>query len=416
MFCSSVALLTASGLMGRQAQPPTPVIQSFANEVLVPVVVRDSRGHAVGNLTKDDFQVLDNGKQQTITGFTTIKRATENAEANLPAPSLDANGSPIISQSTTAPQRFVVFLFDDYNLSVTDLAQAQQAVIKALDSSLALEDFADVLSISGDNSGVTRDHAKLKQVIRDLKVKTLLRTNEHDCPNVDYYQGDRIINRNDDLALQAAAIEVLRCVRGIAPEAAEAFAQTAAQRAVHLGEQNYRANLYALRLILNKLMAQLPGQHVIILVSSGFFTPGPDAVTIKSEILDIAARTNTVINALDARGLFTTNVGADVTTRVHPASQRLINQYRRESMDANADVMGELSDGTGGTFYHNSNDLASGIGTVISGPDYTYLLAFSAANAKPRIHHTLKVKVNEPGLTVQARRGYSIPAAEKHKT
>jgi VWFA-related protein len=300
-------------------------------------------------------------------------------------------------------------------LTFRDLPNAQQAAIKALDSSLAPTDVVAVLSTSGANSGLTRDHAKLKQVILDLKVKTLLRANEHDCPNVDYYQADRIINKSDDQAFQAAVIEVMHCLRNIAPEAAEAFARTAAQRAVMLGEHNYRANLYSLRLILNKLMAPLSGQHVIILVSSGFFTPGPETMTIKSEILDIAARTNTVINALDARGLYTTNLAAEVTTRVDEASQRLIDQYRRESMDANADVMKELADGTGGTFYHNSNDLEAGFRTLISGADYTYLLAFSTANTKPGARHSLKVKVNGPGLTVQARRGYFTPAPEKHK-
>jgi hypothetical protein len=100
---------------------------------------------------------------------------------------------------------------------------------------------------------------------------------------------------------------------------------------------------------------------------------------------------------------------------VDEASQRLIDRYRRDSMDANADVMGELADGTGGTFYHNNNDLEAGLRTLISGADYTYLLAFSVANTKPGDRHSLKVKVDEPGLTVQARRGYSTPAPEKHK-
>ena len=402
-------------LMGQQQQKPSAVVRSFVNEVLVPVVVRDAQGHAVSNLSKDDFQVFDNGKPQTIIGFTIIKRAAEDSAANSSAPSLGATDSPAVSQPISTSQRFVVFLFDDYNLTFSDLAQAQQAAIKALDSSLAPADMAAVLSTSGKNSGLTRDHAKLKQVILDLRVKTFLRTNEHDCPNVDYYQGDRIINRSDDQALQAAVIETMHCFRNIAPEAAEAIARTAAERAALLGEQNYRANLYSLRLILNKLMAPLPGQHVIVLISSGFFTSGPQAVTIKSEILDIAARTNTVINALDARGLYTTNVGAEVTTRVDEASQRLINQYRQESMDANADVMEELADGTGGTFYHNNNDLEAGLRRIISGADCTYLLAFSPANTKPGAHHSLKVKVNEPSLTVQARRGYSTPAPEKNQ-
>ncbi len=398
-----------------QSQATAPAIRTSVNEVLVPVVVRDAQGRSVGDLTKDDFQVFDNGKAQTITGFTIVHRdvGADTARSAVAAPGIA--DSPSVSELNSPSQRFVVFLFDDLNLTSIDLPVVRQAAIKALDSALSPTDFAAVISTSGANSGLTRDHAKLSQAILDLKVKPLLRTNEHDCPNLDYYQGDQIVNRGDDLALQAATIEVFHCVKNITPEAAEAFARTAAERAVQLGEQNYRANLYSLRLILNKLMGALPGQHVVVLISPGFFTSGTDALTTKSEILDVAAHTNTVINTLDARGLYTTNVGAEVTNRVDPASQRLINQYRQRSMDASSDVMEELADGTGGTFIHNSNDLEGGMRTLVSGAEYRYVLAFSVTNAKPRVHHSLKVKVDRPGLSVQARRGYSAPPAEKHK-
>src|SRR5215472_2715176 len=134
IFCSSFYLTHSPCLTGQQSQQPTPVVRSFVNEVLVPVVVRDAQGHVVGNLTKDDFQVFDNGKPQTLTGFTIIKRATETSAANSSAPSPDATNSPAVSQPTSPPQRFVFFLFDNYNLTYTDLASAQQAAIKALNS------------------------------------------------------------------------------------------------------------------------------------------------------------------------------------------------------------------------------------------------------------------------------------------
>ncbi len=412
-FCLSLTLLLP--LFATAQQQPSPAIHSFTNEVLVPVVVRDSHGHSIGGLTKDDFQVFDNGKPQTITGFSIVHREGEATAANSPASAPETGESPSVSQLNSPTQRFVVFLFDDLNLTFDDLPHVQEAAAKALDSSLAPQDFAAVLSTSGVNSGLTRDHEKLKQAILDLKVKTLLRTNGHECYNVDYYQGDRIVNKSDDWALQAVIIQVLRCVKGITPEAAEAYARTAADRAVQLGEQNFRANLYALRLIMNKLMAPLPGQHVIVLISPGFFTSGPDALAIKSEVLDIAARSNTAINTLDARGLYTTNLAAEVTNRVDPASQRLINQYREQSMDADTQVMEELADGTGGTFFHNNNDLEDGLKTLVAGAEYRYVLAFSPTNAKPKVHHSLKVSVARPGSTVQARREYSVPPPEKRK-
>jgi VWFA-related protein len=416
VFVVSLLFVGYGEMRAQQTTEPAPsaVIKAKVNEVLVPVVVRDAKGRAVRNLSKEDFQVFDNGKPRTITGFTINKRADENPAPNASPAAADGNNSPLPLGPLSASQRYVVFLFDDINLTSNDLPNAQRAATTALDSALAPADMAAVMSTSGVNSGLTRDHEKLKQTIQDLRVKSLLRTNERECPNVDYFQGDRIINKSDDLAFQAAVTEVLYCVRNITVEAAEAFARTAATRAVLLGEQNYRANLGALRLILNKLMGPLPGQHVVILVSSGFFTSGPEAVTIKSEVVDLAARTNTVIDALDARGLYTTNVGADVTTRVDPASQRLINEYRRQSMDANADVMEELADGTGGSFYHNNNDLEAGLTTLISGADCTYLLAISPGHTRAGTRHRLKVRVSEPGLTVHARRSYSTPASEKH--
>jgi VWFA-related protein len=137
---------------------------------------------------------------------------------------------------------------------------------------------------------------------------------------------------------------------------------------------------------------------------------------MESEILDIAARSNTIIDTIDARGLYTAGATAEVRRKLDEASQRLIDQYHDSSLSAVSGVMEELADGTGGTFFHNNNDLEAGFKTLLSGAECRYLLAFSPANMKPRVHHSLKVKVNERGLSVQARSGYSTPPPEKHKS
>lgn len=305
------------------------------------------------------------------------------------------------------------------DLNTTDLSQAQQAATKLLETSLPASDVAAVLSTSGTNSGLTRDRAKLQQAIQALKVRAIYQHSSSECPNVDYYQADLIVNKNDGMALQAAAQDTLSCANlpndPASMQIAIRLAKQAAQRAVSIGDQNFRTNLDFIKVVVSK-MGPLPGQHVIILISPGFLTPTADAMTLKSQVLDVAAQANVVINTIDARGLYTTMMDASQRGGGSPLATRLENQYLQDSMISSEDVLSELADGTGGTFFHHNNDIETGLSSLFSGPEYVYLLAFSTADVKPNgAYHSLKVKVNQAGLNLQARRGYVALAPEKNK-
>ncbi len=85
--------------------------------------------------------------------------------------------------------------------------------------------------------------------------------------------------------------------------------------------------------------------------------------------------------------------------------------YQMSSASADADVMAELADATGGVFFHNNNDLAEGFRRVASTPEYYYVLAFSPQNLKLNGRfHNLKVTLKTPEkYSIQARRGYFAP-------
>ncbi len=58
------------------------------------------------------------------------------------------------------------------------------------------------------------------------------------------------------------------------------------------------------------------------------------------------------------------------------------SQLMRASDLANSDILAELADGTGGTFFQNSNDLDAGFKRIAAAPEYIYMLGFSPQNLK----------------------------------
>jgi len=397
------------------AQKSNAKIEVKVNSVLVPVVVRDAQGRTVGNLKKEDFQVFDKKKPQAISGFSIQQRAAVESK---PTPAELAAGNPPPSpggqQRATSPQRFLVFLFDDMHISAVDLMHLQKVARKIVSESLADSDMAAVVSFSGTSSGMTRDRTRLQDAIANVKVQDLYRHIGRECPDVDYYQADLIENQHNGQAFDAAVDDALNCGHLDNRHLAEQAARTATRRALEIGDQDIRVTLGFVWDVVRR-MAALPGTRTLILMSPGFLTTTPEAMTEKSRILDLAAQSSLTISALDARGLYTTSLDASqrATGDLQTSSQF---RYHSESMSLNEDVMAELADGTGGTFFHNSNDLEGGLQKLAAAPEYVYLLEISLEKVKPDgTYHRLKVKVDQEGLKLQARRGYFAPVPAKAK-
>jgi VWFA-related protein len=383
----------------------------------VPVVVRDKQGHAIGGLAKDDFQVFDRGKPQVVTGLTVQKRTETENSSNGGAATPAAPGAP--PASVVLPNRFIVFLFDDLHLAADNLMQVQKAANELFGEALAPTDLAAVVSFSGANTGLTQDRAKLQEGVAKLHTRGLYQQVESDCPNVNYYQADLIENKHNNSALQAAIESALLCANldRNKRDVAETMVETASLRALSVGDQDVRVTLSGVADFVRR-MGTLPGQRVLILISPGFLTMTQEAMTDKSRIMDIAAQANVTVNALDARGLYTTEI--DATQRGADSARALMtgsmSEYHRESTIQKDDVMAELADGTGGTFFHNSNDLVAGFKSLSMAPEYLYLLEFSPKDVKQNgSYHSLDVKVDRDGVRVQARRGYFAEKVRKGK-
>jgi hypothetical protein len=141
-----------------------------------------------------------------------------------------------------------------------------------------------------------------------------------------------------------------------------------------------------------------------VLASPGFFGQTPDAIRDMAEVLSLAIREHIAINVLDTRGLYTGQ--PDASSTGEPSMLWL--RYRRESDRADSDVLSDIAEGTGGTFFHDNGDWLAGFSRLATTPEFTYVLGFVPTHLKQDgSFHKLRVRVtNGNGLIVEARRGY----------
>ena len=397
--------------------------------VVVRVVVRDAKGHAVGNLHQEDFQLFDKGKPQVISQFeleqpgSLMAKARHNSENSSPIASEKTSAETEVSTgaetTTTAavpPERFVAYLFDDVHLEFGDLAQARDAATREF-SKLRPTDRAAIFTTSGHPIlDFTDDQLKLRETLLRLRPQHIGPSTHEDCPDISYYQADRIMIKNDPEALSIALQEASDCQAvpgGAAPASPvtrdpSPLVSAISAKVIAAGEHESRLALGVLKDVVRQI-SRMPGQRSVILVSPGFITPQMEYEF--SDVIDRAIRAQVVINSLDARGLYAQLPFGDISrpgSRPPPAGKSLLEAAAAQADD---DVLEILAAGTGGIFFHNNNDLAEGFQRVGETPEYSYVLAFAPQNLKlDGKFHDLKVTLKGPQkLNVQARRGYYAP-------
>lgn len=386
------------------------------NLVLVPVVVTDKQGQSIGRLTRNDFEIFDRGKPQNIVSFSAVTRSQVATESQRPAiSSSETTDTSLKSVSDSAirgesGKRSIVYLVDDFNSDLSELASIRSAMSQHI-RILKDTDRAAIYTFSGrPELDFTADHTRLEETIAKLRERPIGGHDESkECPNVTVYLAHLIMDNNDPGLHDALVQHTVSCAHIAAsdPKAAEAMAETiflgAARRQLIAGEQQTSVALRTLRLAVRRL-ANMDGERLIILTSPGFYAQSPQAAADRQHILEMATARGIVISALNDRGLYTGQSGADDERQTSGAW----HNYERQSAQADEGLLRELAKDTGGLYVHDNDDFRSALDHLATPPEFSYVIGFASTDAQgDGKFHPIKVRlINGKGLTVEARSGY----------
>jgi VWFA-related protein len=410
------------------SQPYTPqqanAITVQSNLVEVGVVVRDEHGKPVKGLKQEDFLVFDSSKPQKISHFS----VEEESPAPTPAPAVITPGAP--PPTPPAPQpRYIGFYFDDNNMQSNDLVIVRKAAKKFVADHLEPADKAAVFTSSATvTQNFTNDRLKLSAAIDQVYSHFRQASfGSGSCPHIEPYQAYQIMqswnvhSQPFDLALA----EAIKCNCSSPPDASciaqqSNLVQVQAQYTMGMADQFAMNSLGALGDII-RYVGKMPGHRVLVMASSGYFSMSKSVQKQQSKMIDDALHAGIRVNTLDAKGLSADWLGdpsgqsGAAVLMSHGGARNDLFAYSQElASDERSiadDSLAAIAEGTGGTFFHNSNDLEGGVRQMAALPEVSYTLGFLPVELKPDgAYHPLKVKiVDNKGYSIEARPGYFAP-------
>jgi len=384
------------------------------NNVLVRVVVRDTNGKIITNLKKEDFQLADNRKLQVISTFAVETPGSHVATVKMEADSgaAPSEGTPV--KAAELPQRFITLFFDDLHLSTQDALLSRQAAAK-LFAGIQTGDRLSIFTTSGQvQQEFTADRDKLESALLRIVPRPLADRGSSDCPPMTLYEAYQIVEVNDPVATQVATQDAAACSGNL--QGAAAMAQMAALRELSTGESEMQFSFRNLDTLIARMRA-LPGQRIIVMMSPGYFvTP---QMRESGDIIDRATKANIVINTIDARGLYVSSIfdASNTSLGSNAATAGIRSSFIMTEETIQDDILAEFADGTGGTFFHNRNDIDQGLLQAAQEPEVSYVLGFTPQNLKldGKYHHLKVTLTNKQKWNLQARHGYFAPRGDQDR-
>jgi VWFA-related protein len=400
-----LALTTSAAAQQPGSAPPSQPEVTFrveVNYVEVDAIVTDQDGNFVTDLTRDDFELVEDNRRETISTFSMV---------NLPIPAAAQDGQAAPPEADVASNerpfegRLYMIVLDDLHTNVLRSTSVKAAARAFLERSFAPGDLAAVAHTSGKLEAaqeLTGNRRLLlasidKFVGRKLQALTL----------------DRLEEYERQLALQERSANPTRIESVRDPSDIERGRDALSMLKTLGNLSEWMTDIRGRR----KSLVYF-GEGIDYDIHNVFESRDATAIIDQTrQTIGAAQRANVNLYMVDARGIG--GMGDEFMRIGWPAEDaalRLSQTGLADNLHMSQDGLRTLGDSTGGFAAVNRNDLLPSFERIARANSAYYLLGYYPTNERrDGRFRNLQVRVKRPGLTVVARKGYLAPSRPRDR-
>ena len=384
---SKILLVGALAALPLVPQNAPATFKSNTNLVIVNVTVRDKSGKPIEDLKKGDFQLLEDGKPQTISVFelqrleSAVLPPIEKTLVQRPAtPSVQKQ--PESSEPATAERlrdhRLIAILFDMSSMQPAEQLRAQAAANKFITEQMTKSDLVSIMVYGATLKTLEDFTSDRDQLLADIRKLRIGDSSENAV------QGTTGADATDDSGEFTADDTEFNIF-------------------------NTDNKLAALEDAAKKL-AIYPEKKALVYIASGISKTGVENQSQLRSTVNAAVRANVAFYPIDARGLMAITPGGDASTASVKGTGMFTGSTQSSAKDSfhdSQETLYSLASDTGGKALLDSNDLSVGMTQVQHDINTYYILGYYSTNdAADGKYRKLKVTVSNPQAKLDFRNGY----------
>jgi VWFA-related protein len=389
-----------------QAQSQQPTFREQINFVRVDVIVSDGKQQPVLDLKQSDFEVLEDGKPQSVEQFRLIK-IDGNVRPGEPPPREIRNRDDEEAEAAKEEVRLFLFFFDDYHVRLGNSLSLKEPLTRFVQTQLRPTDMVAIMYPLTPVDGIsfTRNFDSVISAINRFEGRKF----RYEPRNQFEEQYSRYPTETVENIRNLVVMDALRGAAtrlGSLREGRKSIIYVSEGLTAMLPPQlrNADASMPAMPCLgvatpnCNPAIGRpMVGENSTREETARWFAQS-DLYSRMRDVFDAANRNNAAIYSLDPRGLATNEFGID---------ENIGPNQDRSSLQMTQDTLRVFSEETDGRAIVNRNDLVAGLAQVVRDASAYYLIGYtSAAAPTDGKYHKIDVRVKRRGVDVRARKGY----------